>query len=83
VLAATGQSQEARAEFLETLRIEPAHAGAHNSLGVLLASSGDLRGAIAEFKTALQLQPGYAEAKANLERAEALTKARTRTSSTR
>ncbi|OGP29983.1 MAG: hypothetical protein A2038_13830 [Deltaproteobacteria bacterium GWA2_57_13] len=55
--------------FREAVRINPAHAAAHNNLGYALLLQGKLEEAIAHFRQALRIQPGFAEAHENLRRA--------------
>lgn len=57
-----GRTQDAVAEYRESLRIDPDHADVHNNLANALAAiPGRLPEAIAEYETALRLDPDRAE----------------------
>ena len=71
-LAIAGRPTEAIVHLGEAVRIDPADAAKHNNLGIALASSGRFEEAVAHFRTALSIRPDFDEAKANLERADAL-----------
>lgn len=73
-----GQVDEAIREFQEAARLEPANAGAHNNLGILLASLGRIDEGIEHFRMALTIRPDFVEAAANLARAEEEKRAATK-----
>ena len=54
------------AEYRTALRLDPAFAPVHNSLGIALQAEGKLDEAIAEYRTALRLTPDMAAAHFNL-----------------
>ncbi len=58
--------QEAKAAYLETLRLEPRHADGHLNLGRLLHEEGDVEGAVRHYRRAAVLQPDDATAVFNL-----------------
>ena len=49
MFAAVGRTDEAMAQFSETIRLRPDHAEAHHSLGFALMSRGRLNEALAQF----------------------------------
>jgi len=62
--------QQARA----ALALAPASAEGHNLLGVALASQGRIPESAREFAEAVRLDPSHSQARANLERAEQLSR---------
>ena len=60
VLAKTGQTPEAIAQYEAALRLKPDYAEAHYNLGVVLAKTGQTSEAIAHFEEALRLKPDLA-----------------------
>ncbi len=66
LMAARGQTDEAIAEYRESLELEPAYVEAHNNLGNALAGRGRVNEAMAQYRKALQLTPGYTLAYNNL-----------------
>jgi tetratricopeptide (TPR) repeat protein len=62
----SGDIHGARHEFERVVQAAPEFAGAHYSLGVMLASDGRYRDAIVRFSEALEQQPGYLEARVAL-----------------
>jgi len=65
----TGRPDEAEGHLREAIRLEPAFAEAHNSLGIVLARLGRIDEAVDQFKAALALRPDYQDARNNLDRA--------------
>jgi tetratricopeptide (TPR) repeat protein len=61
-----GQTEEAIAQYRESLRINPAYVEAHNNLGNLLFQQGQNEEAIDHFNEALQIKRVYPEAHYNL-----------------
>jgi tetratricopeptide (TPR) repeat protein len=61
-----GKPEEAIAAFIEALRINPAHAEAHNGWGLALKQQGENLAAIEHYREALRRNPDYAEAHTNL-----------------
>jgi hypothetical protein len=61
-----GKSDEAIAQYLEAIRIEPHSAVTYANLGTALYESGRKADAIACYRTALRYSPGLAEAHLNL-----------------
>jgi Flp pilus assembly protein TadD len=61
-----GRLLEAQAAYRQILTIDPAHADAHNNLGVALRDLGRLAEAEASYREALRLRPNYPEAYSNL-----------------
>ena len=57
-----GRTDEAIAQFRESLRINPAYAESHNNLGNALFQQGRTEEAIVEFRAALKIRPNYPEA---------------------
>jgi len=68
VLFKEGYLDEAKAHFVEALRLRPQFASAHNNLGEVLERQGDLDRAKAQFGDALDVKPDFAEAHYNLGR---------------
>jgi Flp pilus assembly protein TadD len=64
--AEAGHVDEATAILERLLQRDPAHAMAHNDLGVLAASSGENDRAVEHYRRALQLQPNNQTFKKNL-----------------
>jgi len=62
----SGDPGGAANEFAEALRLSPAFAKAHYSLGVLLASDGRTADALAHLNAAVRADPAYAEARVRL-----------------
>jgi lipoprotein NlpI len=71
LLTNTHQLPEAVGEFTQSLRIDPANADAHNSLGVALAQLGEYDKAVEQFNDALRIDPEFVGAERNLQRAQA------------
>jgi tetratricopeptide (TPR) repeat protein len=65
-LQEAGKLDEARRLYTELLRLDPAHARAHNNLGAILHREGDLAGAIARYESALHASPDLFDAARNL-----------------
>lgn len=61
-----GRTSEALAQYLDIVATTPAHAGAHNNAGSLLAQRGELTRALALFRRAVALQPDDHQAQHNL-----------------
>ncbi len=57
---------EAEAAYRYALRLDPAHAAAHNNLGILLAMRGETDEAARQFEDVLRLDPNDATAHFNL-----------------
>jgi tetratricopeptide (TPR) repeat protein len=53
------------ADYDAVLRLDPAHADAHNARGELLRTKGDLPKAVADFAAAIKLNPDHIAARAN------------------
>jgi Flp pilus assembly protein TadD len=53
------------------LRLDPARAEAHNTLGIALARANRLPEAVLHFKEAVRLEPDFETARKNLRTAEA------------
>ncbi len=68
----TGDTIGAGAAYLETLRLDPGNAEAHNNLGVIMAGAGDTAAATGHFREALRTKPDFPAARENLERALAV-----------
>jgi len=64
---------EAIHHFRETVRLDPYHASAHFNLAVLLEGRERFEEARSHYAEVLRLQPGDAEARARLQRVEALS----------
>lgn len=60
-----GDVTQATAAYRETLAVAPAHAGAHNNLGVLQWTAGDRMTAAASFERAVQADPTAPAARNN------------------
>jgi Flp pilus assembly protein TadD len=58
--------EEAEAEWLRAITLDPAEALAHNNRGFCLAELGRAQEAVKEYETALELSPEYPEAHNNL-----------------
>jgi Flp pilus assembly protein TadD len=76
MLARMGKLSEAREQLGTALRLNPNSPEAHNNLGLVLLMQGDADKSIPEFSTALRLKPEFRLAQENLNRAQALVKAR-------
>lgn len=61
--------QDAKREFEEELKIDPANAGAEYVLGELAREEGDMPLAVGHFSKATKLEPGFADAYIGLGRA--------------
>ena len=61
-----GRLLQAQAAYRQILTIDPAHADAHNNLGIALGGLGRPAEAEASFREALRLRPNYPEAHYNL-----------------
>jgi tetratricopeptide (TPR) repeat protein len=61
-----GRPQEAAAQYIEALRINPGDAQTHNNLGNAFFRQGLIDQAIAQYRQAFQIDPPYAEAHNNL-----------------
>jgi tetratricopeptide (TPR) repeat protein len=68
VLARQGAVAQARAEYVEALRLEPEFPLAHYNLGLALAESGDLEQAVRECLDALRRDPAHADWQAGVAR---------------
>jgi tetratricopeptide (TPR) repeat protein len=64
--AQNGQFEEAIAEYLAVLEIEPDHVSAMTNLGVAYYNTGQLEEAIAQYKEALDIAPDDADIHSNL-----------------
>ena len=60
-----GRTVEAADFFARAAALNPAHAPAHNNLGVALAALGRMREALASYARALEIKPDYADAHFN------------------
>src|SRR5580700_4480696 len=65
-LLKAGDIAGARRVFERTVKLAPASAEAHNSLGWVLFSQGETDKAIDELRTAVRLKPRFLEARINL-----------------
>ena len=65
-LQALGRREEARGEYREALRLQPADPRVHNNLGAVLKSMGRTEEALSHFREAARLNPDYANAQFNL-----------------
>jgi len=65
-LASKGRTDEAIAEFLAALRLDPDSSKAHRNLGDTLASRGRQTEAIEHLRRAVQLDPGDGSARYDL-----------------
>ena len=65
-LAASAQTEQACACYRQLLARDPAHARAHNNLGVLLQRRGELAAAERSYREAMQHDPMLAEPHVNL-----------------
>jgi tetratricopeptide (TPR) repeat protein len=72
VLTELNRTPEAIREFQSALRLQPNAADVHNNLGGLLAKTGQWAEARAQYEEALRLDPDYREARASLERIDAI-----------
>ena len=61
---------------MEVIRLDPRRADVYNDLGIVYARLNSLDQAIESFQAALSIDPDYPEAKANLEKARFLKRAR-------
>jgi Flp pilus assembly protein TadD len=61
-----GRLPQAQAAYRQILTIDPAHADAHQNLGVALGALGRMMEAEASFREALRLRPNYPEGHASL-----------------
>ena len=59
-------AEEARASYMEAVRLDPARPEPYNALGVSVLASGDRGGARSYFRKALEVDPTYAPATRNL-----------------
>ncbi|SEL45748.1 Tfp pilus assembly protein PilF [Pseudoxanthomonas sp. GM95] len=64
-LMAVGDNAQARAYFVQALRVDPKLVDAWNNLGLLEAREGALNAAAADYTQALMLDPQYASAMSN------------------
>lgn len=64
-----GRVEDAIPHYLETLRVNYYHFGAHANLGKILDRRGSLRAAIERYRFALMIDPGNADIKQALSRA--------------
>jgi Flp pilus assembly protein TadD len=71
-----GQLDEAASSYEVVLSLRPAHAEAHNYLGVLHARRGRVAKAAEHFRAAVATKPGYRDARLNLERANRVLEGR-------
>jgi tetratricopeptide (TPR) repeat protein len=62
ILNKRGHTDEAIAQYLETIRLEPNYANGHYSLGNTLNTKGQTDAAISQFQEAIRLKPDWAEA---------------------
>jgi tetratricopeptide (TPR) repeat protein len=62
------QYPDATREYEAAVRLDPAHAEAHNNLGAMLHVAGRLDEAAAHYRRAIELRPENAEARSNLGR---------------
>jgi tetratricopeptide (TPR) repeat protein len=60
-----GMIDRAIADYDGALRLDPAHADAHNARGELWRKKGDLPKAVADFAAAIKLNPDHVTARAN------------------
>lgn len=72
-LADKGLTDEAIAEYRESLRIQPWNSYGHNNLAVELVRQGKYPEAIEHYREAIRIRPAYAEAHNNLGNALAVT----------
>src|ERR1700745_3968530 len=61
-----GRLLQAQAAYRQILTIDPAHADAHNNLGIALSALGPPAEAEASYREAVRLRPNYPEAHNNL-----------------
>ena len=61
-----GRAEEAVAEYLEALRLDPTLPEVHHNLGMVLAEQGHVPEAIARYREAVRLNPLYADAHSDL-----------------
>lgn len=66
---ASGNLDDAIAEYRHAIDIDPAYSWAHNNLGLILRDQGKLDEAIAEFRSAAQADPKNETVKTNLDHA--------------
>ena len=66
VLSERGATEEAIAEYRESIRIQPWNSYGHNNLAVELARQGKYNEAIEHYREAIRIRPSYAEAYNNL-----------------
>ena len=71
-----GRGDDALREIEAGVRLAPRSPDAHNLLGILLVQRGDSTGARREWETALTLAPNDADARANLQRLDAMSASR-------
>jgi len=72
-LSVRGLTDEAIAQYRESLRIQPWNSYGHNNLAVELARQGNYPEAIEHYREAIRIRPAYAEAYNNLGNALAVT----------
>ena len=66
-LVLPGRADDAIAEYLEALRIDPGFADAHKNVGLEYARKGLMDKAEFHWRRALQINPGYADIRARLQ----------------
>ena len=72
-LGELGRQDEALAETLRSLELEPASAEIQNDAGVVHSTAGDFDAAREHYRTALALDPGFAKAALNLAKSKRFT----------
>lgn len=80
-LVRQGRHEEAIHHFRETVRLDPYHTRAHFNLALLLEGRERFEEARSHYAAVLRLRPGDAEARARLQRVEALSASRRRAAS--
>ncbi len=65
-LVQAGKLDGARQQFTQAIDANPANAGAHNNLGVILWRQGQLALALAQLEEAIRLKPDFADALASV-----------------
>jgi protein O-mannosyl-transferase len=66
LLADSGDTNGAAAQYRDVIGLNPSLAGAHNNLAVILESTGRTDEAIAEYREGVRLEPQRAESRSNL-----------------